>query len=98
MQKYTKAKVYISKVVENDIGGYEKTVVEWGVIEGIFVPAKNQLVLGDGKINLQTVTEFYTKNNLPMYVEYIIHNDIRYKVIEQGDYIKFKLLTIERVE
>lgn len=90
--------IYVSSIIENEIGGYDRTDKLWGEVDALFVPAKKELTVSNGVVNLSFVTKVYTRDELPNHIDYIVHDNVRYKVVSIADYVKVKLLTIERVD
>ena len=93
-----KLEIYTSTFIPNDIGGYDKEYTLWGTVDGYIVPTKQELVLNEGRITLESITKAYTKWEIPDNIDFIICNGEKYKVVNQADYIRVRLLTIEKAE
>ena len=79
----------------NGMGGYTRTEEKVATINGYATPEKIETAISDGRLITIGTRKFFTKDQIPDNVEYIIFDGMTYHVINFADYGKVKMFETE---
>ena len=92
-----KVELYQVTAIPNKMGGYSKGEVLVGTINACINPEKTELTIINDVVVAITTIKAFTKDELPTMLDFIVSDNIKYKVLAVSNHAKVKMLTLEKV-